>query len=396
MVVLAVERHEVEIEVRAHTRHEPFQVFANLIRDCSATVFCREDQMDVQVVNNVPSRAKLVHCILAGLLKTNHVKCMIERKGILIRLYPDVDQDILFRRTGGCVRLVKNVALEQRSMFGRPGRPINYYTQRAELSALKEEASFLREVPHHCLQEALVDLDRAFANFFAGRAKYPTHQRKRDGVSFRFPDPKQFSIEGDTTTPDKKRKRAVRDVVVHLPKAGPVRASMHRAIPPGAVLKSITVRSSGDMWLASLLCEREVGMPEDRSTQAVVGVDLGVCQPAATSTGEIYDLPKTTDRQRERERRLHRKIARKKKRSRNRSRAVKSLARFKAKQARRRLDAREKLTTKLAKNHGVVAMEGIDLRNMTKSARGTVAQPGKNVAQKAGLNRVVRQRARPQ
>jgi len=71
------------------------------------------------------------------------------------------------------------------------------YAQRAELSALKEEASFLPEVPHHCLQEALVDLDRAFANFFAGRAKYPTHQRKRDGVSFRFPVKRRISVSGE-------------------------------------------------------------------------------------------------------------------------------------------------------------------------------------------------------
>jgi putative transposase len=312
---------------------------------------------------------------------------MIERKGILIRLYPDSDQDILFRRTGGCVRLVKNVALEQRSMFGRPGRPITYSSQAAELAALKEEAPFLRDVPHHCLQQALVDLDRAFANFFAGRAKYPTRQRKCDGVSFRFPDPKQFRIAGDTTTPDKKRTRAIRDVVLHLPKAGAVRASMHRAIPEGAVIKSVTVRSSGDMWVASLLCEREIALQKDRSTGDVVGIDLGVCQPAATSSGAIHQLPRTTPRHSERERRLQRTVARRKKGSRNRAKAVRALARHKAKQARRRLDAREKLTTELAKNHGVVAMEGIDLKNMTKSARGMVEKPGKRVAQKSGLNR---------
>lgn len=244
---------------------------------------------------------------------------MIERKAILLRLYPETKQDILFRKTGGCVRLVRNVALEQRSAFGRPGRPINYYSQRAELAALKKEAPFLREVPHHCLQEALVDLNSAFTNFFAGRARYSRHQRKRDGVSFRFPDPEQFRIEGDTTTPDKKRTREIRDVTVHLPKAGAVKASMHRAIPTGARIKSITVRSSGDMWMASVLCEREVELPEDRSTAEVVGIDSGVCQLAATSTGDIHDLPRTTPRHKERERRLQRSLSRKQAGSRNRA-----------------------------------------------------------------------------
>ena len=66
---------------------------------------------------------------------------------------------------------------------------------------------------------------------------------------------------------------------------------------------------------------------------------------------------------------------------------MRTLARFKARQARRRRDAREKLTTHLAESHGVIAMEGMDLKNMTASAKGTAVAPGRNVAQKAGLNR---------
>jgi putative transposase len=316
-----------------------------------------------------------------------HIGIMIELKSVSLRLYPDAAQAVLCRKTGGCVRLVKNLGLEQRSTFSRPGRSINYYAQRAELSALKEAAPFLREAPHHCLQEALVDLDTAFSNFFAGRAAYPKRQKKRDGCSFRFPDPKQFHIRGDTSTPDKKRNRGIRDVVLHLPKLGDVRASMPRALPPGARIKSVTVSSSGDWWCASILYERKVDLPKDRSQQAVVGVDLGVCQPVATSIGEILTLPRVTERGKERERRLNRTVSRRKKGSSNRRKAVRALARHRAKQARRRLDAREKLTTKLANNHGVIAMEGLDLRNMTKSARGTVEEPGKCVAQKAGLNR---------
>jgi putative transposase len=316
-----------------------------------------------------------------------HDGIMIELKSVSLRLYLDAAQAVLCRKTGGCVRLVKNLGLEQRSTFSRPGRSINYYAQRAELSALKEAAPFLREAPHHCLQEALVDLDKAFANFFAGRAAYPKRQKKRDGCSFRFPDPKQFHIRGDTSTPDRKRNRGIRDVVLHLPKLGDVRASMPRALPPGARIKSVTVSSSGDWWCASILYERKVDLPEDRSQQAVVGVDLGVCQPVATSIGEILTLPRVTERGKERERRLNRTVSRRKKGSSNRRKAVRALVRFKAAQARRRRDAREKLTTRLAKNHGVIAMEGLKLRNMTASAQGTAAEPGRNVAQKAGLNR---------
>lgn len=312
---------------------------------------------------------------------------MIERKSILVRLYANADQAALFRKTGGCVRLIKNLALEQRRTFSRSGRRITYYSQRAELCDLKKIAPFLRDVPHHCLQEALVDVDRAFTNFFAGRVAYPKRPKKRDGCSFRFPDPKQFRIEGDTTTPDQARSRKIREIVLHLPKAGAVQGVMPRALPEGARIKSLTVSSDGDWWVAALLYEREVAAPEDRSQQPVVGIDMGVCQPAALSTGAIHQLPRLTDRQRDRERRLHRSLSRKTEGSRNRRKAVRALARCKAKQARRRKDAREKLTTRIAKNHGVIAMEGLDLRHLTASAKGTAAEPGTNVAQKAGLNR---------
>src|SRR5690349_15436142 len=175
------------------------------------------------------------------------------------------------------------------------------------------------------------------------------------GTSFRFPDPRQFRIEGDTSTPDKTRDRAVREVILHLPKAGAVRATLHRALPPGARIRSITVSLDGDWWVASLLSEREVNQPKDRSREAVTGLDLGVRQPVATSAGVVHALPKVTERQKERERRLSRSVSGRKKGSKNRRKAVRALARFKAKQVRRRKDAREKLTTRLAKNHGVVA-----------------------------------------
>ncbi len=175
--------------------------------------------------------------------------------------------------------------------------------------------------------------------------------------------------------------------MLHLPKAGAVPAVMHRALPPGALVKSVTVSSDGDWWVASLLYERALATPEDRSRAEVVGIDLGVCQPVATSTGKVLALPRVSARRRERERRLHRRLSRARKGSRNRGKAVRALARCQAGQARRRLDAREKVTTHLANSHGVIAMEGLDLQAMTASAKGTVAAPGRNVAQKAGLNR---------
>lgn len=53
---------------------------------------------------------------------------------------------------------------------------------------------FLRVAPHHCLNQALVDLSRAFGNFFEGRAAYPKPRRRFENDSFRYPDPAQIKV----------------------------------------------------------------------------------------------------------------------------------------------------------------------------------------------------------
>ena len=84
---------------------------------------------------------------------------------------------------------------------------------------------------------------------------------------------------------------------------------------------------------------------------------------------------------------LQKSVARRTKGSRNRAKAVRAVARFQAKLARRRKDAAHKATTIIAKNHSVIVIEDLRVKNMTASATGTVEQPGRNVRQKSGLNR---------
>jgi len=58
---------------------------------------------------------------------------------------------------------------------------VGYNAQAGELADLKDYAPWIAEAPHHCLQQTLRDLDRAFVNFFAGRASYPP-RRPAGGV----------------------------------------------------------------------------------------------------------------------------------------------------------------------------------------------------------------------
>jgi transposase len=119
----------------------------------------------------------------------------------------------------------------------------------------------------------------------------------------------------------------------------------------------------------------------------VVGVDRGVAISAALSTGELLRVPGLSEREAARLRRLQRKLARARRGSNRRVHVRIAIARLRAREARRRKDWAEQATTSLARRFDVIRVEDLDIRAMTRSARGTAAQPGRNVAAKAGLNR---------
>lgn len=305
-----------------------------------------------------------------------------------IRVYPSAEQEEMFRRIAGCCRLVYNLALEQRREFWRnkqvlTGSGFSWIDQKRELPELKAEFPFLKEVPAHCLQMALKDLDRAYKNFFRGHAAYPKPRRKFANDSFIFPDPQQihFSVSGGWLVLPKFG-RTSQD-------SGSLKARFHRV--PYGKLKSVTISREGEHWYASLLMETK-RTPRRRAkltAEDVVGVDRGVSVPFMLSNGKACHVPGPSEREREREIRLERSVARKTGGSKNRARALGELRRHRARVKRRRRDALHKITNHLAKNHGGVVIENLRVKAMTASARGTKESPGSNVRQKTGLNRAV-------
>ena len=102
-----------------------------------------------------------------------------------------------------------------------------------DLPALKREFAFFKEVPAQCLQQALKDVEKAFQNFFDGRAGFPKPARKCDRRSCRFPDPKQFEVGAD---------------YVDLPKFGKLRIAKHRPIE-GRILSATLSQDGGFFWV---------------------------------------------------------------------------------------------------------------------------------------------------
>ncbi len=310
---------------------------------------------------------------------------MLRRQAYRYRIYPTPAQEAFFRQIVGACRFVYNLALEQRERFSRRGRAIGYVPQANELPALKAEAPWLNDIPSHCLQSALRDLDRAFANFFDGRAGYPRYRRRGRAESFRFPDPKQFHV--NVTSP-----------ALIAPKFGKTRKDfgalairLHR--PLCGKIKNLTISRDGAAWYASFSVERQVKPASQRSAQdplaTAIGIDRGVASPFVFSTGEAHGQTTEGPREQLRLRRLQKSLSRKKRGSNNRRKAIQRIAAHKARMAHRRKDMLHKLTHRIAKSHGLIVLEKLDVVKMTASAAGTAAEPGRNVAQKSGLNRAI-------
>jgi putative transposase len=307
---------------------------------------------------------------------------MTTHRGYRFRLYPTPEQEVLFRQFAGVCRLVYNLALEQRRDWWRhyereTGKKLNAVTQGPEITALRAEVDWIAAVPAVVQHQVLRDLDKAFANFFAGRAQYPIPRRKGEHDAFRFIASRCGPL----------RKINAKWSVIRLEKIGDVRVRTHRAVEGRAL--SITVSAEAGKWYASFGCEQEVAEPVP-SIRPAVGIDRGVARTLTLSTGGVLAL----DRERlnlldRRSRAADRKLSRCKRGSRRYAKARVRLARIKAKAARYRKDWNHKAAFNLAGRFGLVVLEDLRIKNMTASAAGTVEQPGRNVRAKAGLNRAI-------
>jgi len=171
---------------------------------------------------------------------------------------------------------------------------------------------------------------------------------------------------------------------VWVPKAGWLRFRWSRAVPPGAKSYRVTIDRAGRWHVAFAVIPDPVAAPGNGQ---VVGIDRGVVVSAALSTGELLPCPGLAARERTRLRRLQRRLARAKRGSNRRGRVRHAIARLRARETDRRKDWAEKASTDIVRRFDVIRVEDLQIGNMTRSARGTRGDPGRNVRQKAGLNR---------
>ena len=300
-------------------------------------------------------------------------------RGYRFKLRPTAEQEALFRQFAGVCRLVYNLALEQRRDWWRhyereTGQRLNYIAQARQLTDLRAEFDWIRAVYVSCQQQALRDLDRAFGNFFAGRARYPTPRKKGISDTFRLP-----GREVET------RRLNGKWSAVRLPKIGWVKFRDTRAIQ--GTIKNATVSGGADGWHVAFACEIE--RETLQNLRPAVGIDRGVATTLALSTGEMVSVPASLDRIEAAKRRAQRVLSRRRRGSRRYARQRRRIARLQGRAGRIRRDFHHRAALDIAQRFGIAVLEDLRIQNMTASASGTVDDPGRMVRQKAGLNRSI-------
>jgi len=155
----------------------------------------------------------------------------------------------------------------------------------------------------------------------------------------------------------------------------------------GAV-KNITVSQKCGKWYASIQTEREIEQPTHAST-SIVGVDVGIAQFATLSTGQVFAAVNSFKQKQTRLARYQRALSRKVKFSNNWRKQQHRITQLHSTIANIRKDYLHKTTSEICQNHAMIAIEDLQVSNMSKSAKGTVDAKGRNVKQKSGLNRSI-------
>jgi putative transposase len=275
-----------------------------------------------------------------------------------IRLDPNKVQASYLARAAGVARFAYNWALAEwgkqyAACKADPSLPRpSEAALRRQLNAIKhEQFPWMLEVTKNAPQMAIMQLGRAFENFFNQRARYPTFRRKgRDD---------RFTLSNDQFKVEDKRLR--------IPKLGWVR--MREALRFTGRIVSAAISRVADHWYASITVDTlELSLPPAEN-QGAVGIDLGVSALATLSTGEQFEGPKALRTLLPRLRRLSRGLSRKVKGSRNRARAKRKLARLHARIGNIRRDSLHQLSTSITRRFHTIGIEDLNVKGMLANGR---------------------------
>ena len=301
-----------------------------------------------------------------------------------LRLYPTRTQERALACWFGHSRWVWNWALAaRRKAYARRGETLTSVDLSRLLTRLKRSKTraWLAEAPESCLGQKLRDLDAAYRNAFAGRARLPRFKSRRGAQAAR--------VRFDQRHAGKIRAWLEGRMV--LPGLGAVKLR-GRALPATAPNLITVSRDTAGRYWASFAVEEAI-TPARPAPRPSVGLDLGVAHLATLSSGEAVENPRHLQAHLASLKPLQQRLARQRRGSKRRHRTRARIARLQARIADCRREHLHRLSHRLVHENQVIAVEDLNAEGMGRSARGTREAPGRNVRAKAGLNRSVKDAA---
>lgn len=313
----------------------------------------------------------------------------MERRKVTFKLYPNAAQA---ERLEVWVRLhceLYNAALQERiEAYRKQGKSISYYDQQNALPEVKSVRPELEALGSHALQATLKKLDRAFQSFFrrvkrGERPGFPRFKAAARFAGFAYPDPAGWKL----------RQMGKRGATLRIGSgkdAMKIRARGRHRFGEGVKPNDLTVSRRNGEWFASVtLRVAPEACARERTNDQHRGVDFGLLAWATFDDGATIDNPRFTRNELPRLADLQRQRAKKRRGSIRYKRLSRDLARLHERIGNLRRDFLHKETAKLVATCTVLATEELAPKNMSRSARGTTESPGRNVRQKAGLNREI-------
>jgi len=276
-------------------------------------------------------------------------------KAIKVRLYPTSEQQVALSKSFGCARWYWNFSLNACiQYYERTGKSSSLATYKGMLPQLKKEHPWLKEDCYSAvLQCVAINLNKAYKNFFEGRAKFPRFKSKHHQQSIQYPQ--NVTVTGGKLV---------------VPKIGEIKAVFHREIT--GTIKTVTItKTPSDKYFASILCDTDV---KDREVPGnkILGIDLGLKDFAITHDGEEvvkYSNPKHLKRHEKNLRRKQQKLARKTKGSKTRQKAKKLVAKVHERVSNTRQDFLHKLSRKLVDDSQIIVVEKLHIKGMVRNRK---------------------------
>jgi len=283
-------------------------------------------------------------------------------KAYKFRIYPTEEQKILINKTIGCTRFVYNhfFALWE-DTYKTTGKGLSYNKCSAILPSLKKYHPWLEEVDSISLQSSIKSLQDAYNRFFAGQNGKPQFKKK-------------YNLEQSYTTKLTNNNIRIEGNKVKLPKLGYVKFAKSREVNGKIVNVTVRRKPTGKYYI-SILVDEQIEPLE--KTGSSCGVDVGLKDFAVVSDGTVYDNPKYFRKLEKKLAKEQRKLSRRKERAKqcgvklseakNYQKQKLKVARLHEKIKNKRNDYLHKVSTEIVKNHDIIGMENLQVKNMQKN-----------------------------